>query len=173
MVEKASYELITKLDDIEIRQYDRMILASVEEQDDNAAFGLLFNYISGENSPHKKIEMTAPVITQEKIQIELPNTSQEHSMAFILPSSFEEKDVPMPKNPKVHIKVQPKKTFAVVKFSGKANSRSIEENTKILMQKVKLNNLKTFGKPFLMRYNSPFSPGFIRRNELAVEIAVD
>jgi hypothetical protein len=26
------------------------------------------------------------------------------------------------------------------------------------------------GRPFLMRYDSPWTPGFLRRNEVAIEI---
>ncbi len=28
----------------------------------------------------------------------------------------------------------------------------------------------TGGEPFLMRYNPPFTPGFLRRNEIGIEI---
>jgi len=32
------------------------------------------------------------------------------------------------------------------------------------------NRIETVGEPVLMRYNAPWTPGFMRRNEIAIEI---
>lgn len=170
MVEKAPYTVVKKIDNLEVRDYPELILAAVEDFQDDNAFGLLFNYISGENKSQKKISMTAPVITSEKIPMTAPVISQKNYMAFVMPSSYDKSTIPEPKNQKVKIKIQPKKTLAVQRFSGYATHKKTELKIEELLSTVKKNKLKTKGEPFLMRYNSPFAPGFIRRNEVAIEI---
>jgi effector-binding domain-containing protein len=170
MVEKVSYDVLKKLGDIEIRKYPEIILAVVKEHDDDAGFGLLFNYISGENTTQKKIKMTAPVISSEKIQMTAPVISQKNYMAFIVPSSYNKENVPKPTNPKVGIEIQPVKTVAVIRFSGYSSYNNVEKHKQKLLTQIKTNKLKTKGEPYLMRYNSPFAPGFIRRNEVAIEV---
>ena len=72
MVEKAHYDIVKKLGNIEIRRYPSMLLAVVEGYKDDSGFNLLFNYISGDNIKKQKIPMTAPVITSEKIPMTAP-----------------------------------------------------------------------------------------------------
>ena len=169
MVEKAKYIVLEKTGDIEIRQYPEMILAVVDGYDDSA-FGLLFNYISGENTTKDKISMTTPVITSKKIKMTAPVISRDNYMAFVLPSSYNKDTVPTPTNPLVKINVQSKRTIAAIKFSGYSSDAKVEKMTKLLLNGLKKYEIKVKGVPFLMRYNSPFAPGFLRTNEVAVEI---
>jgi len=170
MVEKAPYKVIKKIDKIEIRNYPKMILVSVKDFHDNDAFNLLFNYISGNNTSQSKISMTAPVITSEKIPMTAPVFSQKNSMAFVMPSSYTESTIPKPKNKDVKIEIKPKKKVAVLRFSGHTSDNKTDKRIAELLSALKDNKIKTKGEPFLMRYNSPFAPGFIRRNEVAIEI---
>lgn len=170
MVEKVKYKVIENIGDIEIRQYPEMILAVVDSNDDDSAFGLLFNYISGENTVRDKIKMTAPVISSKKIEMTAPVISRDNYMAFVLPSSYNKDIVPIPTDPMVKIQIQPKKSFAVLRFSGYTSMSKVEKMTKQLLSTLKKNKIEIKGIPFLMRYNSPFAPGFFRRNEVAVEV---
>ena len=170
MVEKLQYDILKKLDEIEIRNYPEIILAVVNNHDDDTAFGLLFNYISGENITKKKIKMTAPVISSEKIQMTAPVISNKNYMAFVVPSSYSKENVPTPTNPNVNIEIQPRKTVATLRFSGHSSSKNMNKHTQQLLTQIKTHKLKTKGEPYLMRYNSPFTPGFLRRNEVVVEI---
>ena len=174
MVEKVKYEIIKKINGIEIRKYPEIILAVVEGNNDNSEFGLLFDYISGNNQSQKKIEMTAPVITPEnrpeKIKMTAPVITQSNYMAFVMPSAYNRQTIPMPVNPGVKIKVQAERTLAVLKFGGYTTKNKINANKEKLLKELKVQEIKTLGEPILMRYNSPFAPGFIRRNEIAVEV---
>ena len=170
MVEKAPYKVIRKINNIEIREYPKLIYAKVENNDDDNAFGLLFNYISGNNISQKKIPMTAPVITSEKIHMTAPVISNKDYMAFVMPSSYDKSTIPKPRNQKVKIEIQPIKTIAALRFSGYATTKKINENIKQLIKTIKKHKLKAKGDPFLMRYNSPFAPGFIRKNEIGIEL---
>jgi hypothetical protein len=174
MVEKVKYEIITRINDIEFRKYPEIILAVVEGDNDNNEFSILFNYISGNNKTQKKIEMTAPVITHdnrpEKIKMTAPVITQSNYMAFVMPSAYNKDTIPIPVNPKVKIKVQPERTLAVFRFSGYSTKNKIDSNREKLLKELKAHDIKSVGEPILMRYNSPFAPGFIRRNEIAVEV---
>ena len=170
MVEKVKYGVLKNINDVEIRKYPELILAIVEGIDEDNQFGLLFNYISGDNKTKNKIKMTAPVITSEKIKMTAPVITQKNYMAFIMPSIYTKDTVPTPLNPKVKIKIEHEKIFAVIRFSGYATNNKIEKYKEKLINKLKSHNIKLVGEPVLMRYNSPFAPGFIRRNEVAIEI---
>jgi len=171
MVEKIKYNVLKKIDDIEIRQYPELILAVVEKTDDNNSFNILFDYISGNNYKKDKIKMTAPVISSTKIEMTTPVISRNNYMAFVLPSSYNKNNVPNPLNPKIKIEIQPKKQLAVLRFSGYTSEVTVEKMKEHLLNSLKKLNIKFKGTSFLMRYNSPFTPGFLRRNEIAVEIS--
>jgi hypothetical protein len=172
MVEKTPYDIVKQLDEIEIRQYPKTILAVAPNTDNDSGFNLLFNYIQGANQSQKKISMTAPVITSEKIPMTAPVISDQNYMAFFLPTNYSQDTVPQPTNPQIEIKIQPERTIAAKRFSGRANNKDIETQLDILYTTLQKHNIQTKGESFLMRYNSPFAPGFIRRNEVAVEIII-
>ena len=170
MVEKAPYNVVKKVGDIEIRKYPPTLLAVVKGYEGDSGFNLLFNYISGNNSSQKKIPMTAPVVTSEKIPMTAPVITKDKYMAFVLPSGYKQETVPIPENNEVKIQKQQEKIYAVFRFSGKTNEKRVQKYFQKLLNIVKDNNITIKGSPILMRYNSPFAPGFIRRNEVAVEI---
>jgi len=162
--------LLKKIEDIEIREYPELILATVKNNDDDSAFGLLFNYISGENVKEEKIKMTAPVITSEKIPMTAPVITKKNYMAFVMPSNYTKESIPTPTNSKVNIEIEKNRKIATLRFSGYTTQKNISKKIEKLLEGVKINKLKTIGEPFLMRYNSPFAPGFLRRNEVGIQI---
>ena len=65
-VEQADYKLVRSKENIEIRDYSPMILAEVEvsaerKQAIKQGFRILADYIFGNNTSNKKIDMTAPL----------------------------------------------------------------------------------------------------------------
>jgi hypothetical protein len=170
MTEEILYEVVRKNGDFEIRKYPEIFLAVVEGFIDDSGFGLLFQYISGENKTRRRIAMTAPVITSEKIQMTAPVLSKKEYMAFVLPASYTKDAIPVPTNPAVKIQVQPRKDMAVLRFSGRTTDTRVEKEIKKLQKFIQTQGLRGIGEPILMRYNSPFTPGFLRRNEVGIEI---
>jgi hypothetical protein len=168
LVETPSYEIIRKLGNVEIRKYPALFLATAKG--DNNLFGLLFNYISGANRGSSKISMTAPVITPEKIAMTSPVFTVSDSMSFIVPSEYTRETVPEPTDPHITITEQPAKTLAVLRFSGWGRSSTVEKKTQQLLETLRGNNIETRGEVTFMRYDPPFKPWFLRRNEVAVEI---
>lgn len=172
MVENLEYTIKQNIEDVEIRHYPRLVLAVVRDLEDNEAFGFLFRYISGENISDQKIEMTAPVISSQEIDMTVPVISGSNYMAFVLPSKFTIDKAPKPKNPRVKLEERKSKNLAVLRFRGKAKQEDIKEKTKTLLSILSKHKIKTQGEPILMRYNPPFIPGFIRRNEIAFEVEI-
>jgi hypothetical protein len=171
MTEHIRYDVLGKIESIEIRQYPEVIFAVVENHDEDTSFGFLFRYITGENKTKSRIAMTAPVVTSNKIKMTTPVISRNNYMAFSIPSSYTKDTVPTPINPSVKIEIQPKKTMAVLRFGGHTPEKRVQQYLQDLIRVLQNHKILMKGEPVLMRYNSPFAPGFIRRNEVAVEIS--
>ena len=169
MVETPSYEVVKKLGEVEIRKYPKLLLATATGDDD--LFRHLFNYISGANNGSKKISMTAPVITPEKIAMTSPVMTERDSMSFIVPSQYTRETVPEPTDPQITIQEQAAKLRAVLRFSGWGRSETVEKKKKLLFDTLKMNHIEPKGEIILMRYDPPFTPWFLRRNEVAVEVS--
>jgi hypothetical protein len=170
MVEQAKYKVQKKLDDVEFRYYPEMLLATVNGMHDDHSFGILFDYIAGSNRASKKISMTAPVVSSEKIAMTAPVISNDRFFTFVLPSNYTLETVPKPTDERINIHIQPARTFAVLRFSGRTSPTGTAKNGKKLLEILANHKIQTRGDVFLMRYNSPFAPGFMRRNEVGIEV---
>lgn len=169
-METPKYVVIRTLGDVEIRKYPALLLATARGE--AGLFSLLFNYISGANNASSKISMTAPVITPEKIAMTSPVFSDTESMSFIVPSKYTRENVPKPTDPHITITEQAEKKLAVLRFSGWGRSSTVEKKTRLLLDTLRRNNVQIMGEVILMRYDPPFTPWFLRRNEVAVEVNI-
>ena len=78
-IEEPEYEVIKKLDNVELRQYAPYVVAEVvldatAEDAGNRAFPILAGYIFGKNKGEKKFAMTAPV-TQTAAPLKMEMTA--------------------------------------------------------------------------------------------------
>ncbi|MDP3564072.1 MAG: heme-binding protein [Methanoregula sp.] len=164
------YAVTGNAGEIEFRHYPELVLATVDTAGDDAGFNLLFAYISGSNKPREKIPMTAPVITSQKIPMTAPVVSDAASMSFVMPAGTTREETPDPLDSRVRIVTIPARNIAVIRFSGYAPPDDVDAATSRLQDGLKNNGIVTEGRPFLMRYDSPWTPGFLRRNEVGIEI---
>ena len=164
------YKVTGKTGEIEFRHYQELVLATVDSDEDNAGFSLLFAYISGNNKPREKIPMTAPVITYQKISMTAPVVSDAASMSFVMPAGTKREETPDPLDSRVRIVTIPERNIAVIGFSGYAQPEDVDAATSRLLVGLKNEGIVMAGQPFLMRYDSPWTPGFMRRNEVGIEI---
>jgi effector-binding domain-containing protein len=169
MVETAKYDVIMTEDKVEIRFYHKMLLATIESSS-NSLFNILFRYISGANKSSTKISMTSPVITSEKIPMTSPVISGSDSMSFVIPQKYNIETVPKPTDKRVSIKEIPEKYVATIKFRGVADKNSVNKQSEKLLKWVSDKNIEAKDSPFLMQYNPPYIPVFLRRNEIGIEI---
>lgn len=168
MVKEVKYRLIKNIDDIEIRHYDKLIIAKVDGYGDGG-FNLLFDFISGNNSSKSNLEMTSPVISRN-IDMTAPVLSGKNSISFVMPEEYTLENTPTPNDKKVRIKEIPERDIAVLKFSGRWKSSNFEDKSEQLLRQLAKLGIKTKGNLFSMRYNGPLTPWFLRRNEVAIEI---
>ena len=177
MTESVDYKIVKSFGPVEIRKYPQMVLATVASPYDDAAFSILFRYIAGNNEPNERISMTAPVISQrtrgERIEMTAPVISDEASFSFVLPPTFNMSNAPRPKDSRIRILGVPSRYVATIRFSGRAYMRDVVTMENELRKELKDNNIRKKGAPFLMRYNSPFTPGFMRHNEVGIEVLAE
>ncbi len=158
MVEEAPYTETGSIGEVEIRSYPALRVATVSDEPENDAFRILFQYISGKNRMDQKIAMTAPVLTDRG------------SMSFVLPTRYTTEDPPEPEDPRVKIQTIQPQEVAVLRFRGTADPQSVATMTERLLSILNEHNIPIEGGPFLMRYNAPIVPGFLRRNEVGIRI---
>jgi hypothetical protein len=170
MTETIAYEITGKAGEIEFRKYPPVVLATVDNDGNDSGFNLLFAFITGNNHTQHKISMTSPVITSRKIAMTAPVVSDAKSMSFVMPPGQSRDDIPDPLDNRVRITTLPSREVAVIRFRGYARQDEVTAAEERLLEGLKKAAIETVGGPFLMRYNPPWTPGLLRRNEVSVEI---
>jgi hypothetical protein len=170
MVEQAKYTVMRNLGKVEIRKYPSIVVARVQDHRDNA-FGILFKFISGNNRQKAKVAMTAPVIS-ERIKMTAPVLSDGESLAFVMPESYTLDTTPEPADERIKVVEIPGRYLAVLRFSGRWSDSVFEARTRELLDELEGTEIKTRGSTFSMLYNAPYTPWFMRRNEVAIEVEV-
>ena len=173
MTETTPYRVLGQDGDIEFRRYPPVVLATVHDDGNDRGFQHLFAFINGANRARRKIPMTAPVITSERLAMTAPVISAPGSMSFVMPPGMEPDTVPEPTDDAVRIETMPARDLAVIRFSGYAPREDVEAAKARLRAMLERLGVQTRGEPLLMRYNAPMTPGFLRRNEVAIEVSQD
>jgi hypothetical protein len=169
MVEHAPYELIRMLKNVEIRQYPPLLMARVEGLGERG-FNVLFRYINGNNIKQTKIAMTAPVVS-EQIPMTAPVVSGSSYLAFILPQQYTIETAPQPRDELVKLVTSAPRQVAALRFSGRWSQSNFTARSQKLLTILHNADIQTRGNVFSMRYNGPFTLWFLRRNEVAIELA--
>ena len=177
-LEEPDYELIRKFDHVELRRYAPYLLAEVmldasAEDAGSQAFPILAGYIFGKNKGEKKFAMTAPV-TQTATPVRMDMTAPVTQAAvaggmrvqFVLPKGVTLATAPEPTDPRVQLRQEPGGTWAVIRYSGSWSQSNYLEHLDELKAALQAAGVATHGEPVLARYNAPFTPWFLRRNEI-------
>ncbi|MCG7974194.1 MAG: heme-binding protein [Candidatus Thiodiazotropha taylori] len=182
-IEEAQYDVVQEENDFEIRDYAPHILAETfvtgaMEDAGSAAFWRLFDYISGNNQSRKEVTMTAPVSQQpagEKIKMTAPVGQQPDSegwvVSFMMPSEFTMETLPLPTDSKVTLREVPPRRMAAIRYSGFWSESSYLQHKAELLQWIEEAGLTITGEPVWARYNAPFTPWFMRRNEILIPVS--
>jgi hypothetical protein len=183
-IEEAEYTVLLKDETLEIRQYAPSIVAEVIVKDNfedasNAAFRTLFKYISGSNSSRSKIAMTAPVSQEaqsEKIAMTAPvgqrAAEQGWAVSFMMPASYTMDTIPLPEDASVKLREVPAYSAAAIRYSGTWSEKKYKKQLVLLNDWIDQNELEATGMPLWARYNAPFTPWFMRRNEILVPVSM-
>jgi hypothetical protein len=170
MTEEQPYTLVKKTPSFEIRHYPSYVLVQVTTRGEfsraaSMAFSPLVNYISGRNESREKFAMTAPVIHAPD------KASAVHVVSFVLPKDVSIKDLPLPSDAQVSRHHVDAHYAAAVKFRGLASFEHFNSLGNQLLVDVKSAGLEVAGDPYYARFDPPWKPGFLRRNEAIVALA--
>lgn len=183
--EEAKYSVVKKDSRFEIRDYAPHILAETVVEGDmeeagSIAFRRLFRYISGDNKSQEKVAMTAPVSQEprgEKIEMTAPvgqqGTQGQWTVSFMMPASYNLATLPQPDDPKISLRPVPPRRMAAVRYSGFWSEKKYLRYREKLESWIQEEGLTIVGDPVWARYNPPFTPWFLRRNEILIPIAAD
>lgn len=187
MTEEQKYTVERKFPKFEVRRYEACVLADVTVSTDfqsagSIAFRSLIGYISGSNQPNTTIAMTSPVIQESKSgdsSTKIAMTSpviQESSndlqvVSFVMPAGMTLDDLPLPINSEVTLREMPEQSVAVSRFTGRWTENAYERQLAQLRQQLDQNEMTEIGPPRYARFDPPWTPSFLRRNEIQIPIA--
>ena len=181
-IEEAKYNVLEREGDFELRQYQPHIVAEILVEGDfqevgNEGFRRLYDYISGNNRKQQTIPMTAPVsqeASSEKIPMTAPVNQEQVGgkwrISFLMPSQYTLETLPGPLDPRVQLTKVPGLLMAALSYSGTWSRGRYEEKEKRLKEFIRQRGLKMEGEPVFARYNPPFMPWFLRRNEVLIPV---
>ena len=123
--------------------------------------------------------MTAPVAqapTGQKIAMTAPVTqtqsANQWTVRFTMPSAYSLDTLPEPNDPTVKLRQIPPSRFAVLRFSGLAGADAVAAKTADLEKRLSVHRLRAIGPTSLAQYNPPWTPWFMRRNEVMVPVSL-
>lgn len=183
-LEEPKYSVLKEYENFEIRNYDSYLVAEVDiegsyNKSGNEAFRILAGYIFGDNQSSIKMNMTAPVESEaiqssEKMNMTTPVFSNKnvngYTYRFVMESKYTQETLPVPNNSKIRITEIKDRVMAVISFSGRWSQKNFEKHEQILVNDLKNEGIGVASEAIYARYNAPFTPWFLRRNEIMFEI---
>jgi hypothetical protein len=155
--ETAPYKVIRADGAFEIREYPSLKIATTDRGNDNDSFMRLFRYIEGGNVKQEKIAMTTPVFMVDG------------NMAFVIPEKHKA-NTPAPSSPEVGLAIVKAQRVAAYRFSGSRTKDGESKALAKLRDWLTRTKLREVGKPFSAYYDPPWTPGFVRRNEVLIPV---
>ncbi len=183
-VEQATYSVLKKADGYEIREYAPSIVAQTTvngpyDKALNEGFRIIAGYIFGGNVKSESIAMTAPVTaespTSESIAMTAPVTASTQEdvsvVSFVMPKTYTLDTLPKPLDSRVSLVELPARKMAVLRFTWLRNTDREQKMKEQLMAMLARDGIPTIGNPSYAGYNAPFTPPWMARHEVMVEIA--
>ena len=170
--EEPDFDTVRTDGDIEIRDYDAMIVAETiksgyHEKARRIGFETLADYIFAGNRSGKKIAMTAPVLQQ---LAESDGQTKGWAIRFVMPKKFTKATLPAPASEDVAIREMPSKRVVAIRFNGNFTASLASKKLMVLYNYIADENMKQKGDPEYAFYNPPWTPGFMKRNEILIEV---
>lgn len=175
--ESPGYSVVRKHGPVEVRDYESYLAAEtvVEgsiEGAGNRGFRTLARFIFGGNTTRSpdgeagsgtKIAMTTPVTQQP--------SGDRYRIQFMMPSTYTRESLPEPTDPRVEIRHVEARRVAAIRYSGRWSARGYRDHLRTLRRAVADAGLEAVGEPVWARYDPPWTPWFLRRNEVLIEVA--
>jgi hypothetical protein len=182
--EVPKYTVVSTSPDFEVRDYGPTVVAETEVSGDRDAatsegFRRLAGYIFGGNRGRQSIAMTAPVAQTdgERIAMTAP-VAQVPGMApgtfvvnFTMPARWTLATLPVPNDARVALREVPGRRVAVLRYSGTWSEKRYLAHVERLRTALAREGLSPSGPPVWARYDPPWTPWFLRRNEVQFDLA--
>jgi len=183
-VETPDYKAIVTDGNFQIRDYPALIVAEVRRTGNRSAavsdaFKPLADYIFARQRSGDSISMTAPVTQEpsEKIAMTAPVTQTQKAgewvVRFIMPAKYTMDQLPAPASDDITLKKIPSQRRAAVRFSGSWDDKLFQQKTEELQKWLARRGIQPVGPPTYAYYNDPFTPSFLRRNEVLLDLPSD
>ncbi len=184
---EPDFEVVDAGDGFELRRYAPFNVAQVQvtadfEAASARAFEPLVSYIQGGNSGGRNLPMMAPVNQQPSVGGALSDgplrdgrladgIERDWLVQFVMPKEYPMSYLPAPADERVSLHRLPSRLMAVKRYRGGWGESRYREQEADLLAAVDASGRSVIGEPIFARYNAPFVPGFLRRNEILVEVA--
>ncbi len=181
-IEEPDYEVTRRISDVEVRHYAPYVVAEVRVAGSataagNQAFRILAGYIFGGNKGQQKLPMTAPVtqnVEGTKLPMTAPVTQNSvpggYLVQFVLPRGLALAAAPEPLDPRVSLREVAARDVAVIRYSGFWSDANYARHLALLQQALRTAGQAWTGEPVYARYDAPFVPWFLRRNEIWLQL---
>ena len=167
--ESATYTVVRSSGKFEVRDYPALTVVETPMTSGGSgadgSFNRLFRFITGGNDTKQKIAMTTPVF--------MSGGGTNASMAFVMPAKLKTADVPKPKDEQLRVRELEAGRFAVLRYSGRRNADSEARSLERLRAWMKAEGLKELSPPIYGYFDPPWTPGFLRRNEVMLRTGSD
>lgn len=166
MTEQQKYEVVATYANAELRRYAPCTVADITltgsaERVGNRAFGPLVRYISA-----KQLAMTAPVLQTEA------EAADEWTVSFVLPGGKTMVEYPQPDDAKVTLRELPERLVLAATWAGRWSYGSVERQAAALTTVMGEQGLIESGPVVWARYDPPWKPWFMRRNEVLIDVRI-
>jgi DNA gyrase inhibitor GyrI len=166
--ESAPYRVVRSSGKFELRDYPALTVVETPMAAANGSdgsFTRLFRFITGANEGRQKIAMTTPVF--------MSGNATNATMAFVLPAKLKSGEVPKPSDGAVTVRELAAGRFAVLRYSGGRNAKNEAETLGKLQAWMKAEGLKELSPPVYGYFDPPWTPSFLRRNEVMLRTEGD
>lgn len=182
-VEQMQYLVLEQKAGYEIRLYEEHIVAQTTvkgtyQEALNEGFRIVAAYIFGANTKKEKVAMTTPVLettgTSQTIAMTTPVLAtiegESHTIAFGMPRSYTLDTLPTPTDSRIQIVTIPETKMAAMQVSFLRTNARVQKKKEELLKLLAQDGVVVVGEPQYAGYNAPWTPPWMTRNEVLVEI---
>jgi hypothetical protein len=185
--EEPKYRIEREYGSFEVRVYEPTVVAETVVtgsfgDGSSEGFRRLAGYIFGGNDGSRKIAMTSPVGAEPArgtkgtaIAMTAPvgseKTAEGWVVSFTMPASFTLKTLPVPDDARVRLRAVPARRVAAMRFSGTWGAEKFEAvAAKLASDAREAGLVPGDAPPVFARYDPPWTPWFLRRNEVLIRL---
>jgi hypothetical protein len=180
--EKLAYRTIEQDGQFELRLIEPHVVAETFVEGDfesvgSEGFRRLVAYIGGANRTQARISMTAPVVQEpasEEIAMTAPAAQEmvgdRYRITFLMPSKYTLETLPQPTDTRIRLRAEPMRSVAAIRYTGFWSRLRYDDHERRLREWIQRRGLEPVSEPVWARYDPPFMPWFLRRNEILIEV---